>query len=211
MATAATTFAHQRKKERLERQNVILCAAERVYGRKPFETVSMRDIANEAGIAVSSLYRYFPDQRSLFVAAFVAGTRQIIARVDARISKGKITDLTAFGLEFISFLTENDHYFRMMTHFMLDGRLTGRPLEQLNDAARAVLDLFERVLDHCGAGRHKRALAHACFAALNGVLITFRNYPGRDSAEVRRHMDRIATIMAEALEGYGRLPVEVDR
>ena len=63
MATAATTFAHQRKKERLERQNVILGAAERVYGRKPFETVSMRDIANEAGIAVSSLYRYFPDQQ----------------------------------------------------------------------------------------------------------------------------------------------------
>ncbi len=204
MSATVATFAEQRQQERRERKEVILGAAERVYGRKPFEAVSMRDIANEVGISVSSLYRYFPDQQSLFVEAFVAGTRQIIARVDARISKGQISDLTAFGLEFIAFLTENDHYFRMMTHFMLDGRLSGKPLERLNQAARSVLDLFERVLDGCGIAGDKRTIAHTYFAALNGILITFRNYPGRDSTEVRRHMEKIATLMAEALEGHGR-------
>jgi len=206
MAAAASTFAQQRQEERRARQNIIIAAAERVYSRKSFETVSMRDIAGEAGIAVSSLYRYFPDQQSLFAAAFVAGTRKIIARLDARISKGEIMDLTAFGREFIAFLTENDHYFRMMAHFMLDGRLSGKPLEKLNTAARSVLDLFERVLAHCGAGLDKRALAHTYFAALNGILITFRNYPGRDAVEVRGHMETIAGIMAQALEGYGRGP-----
>jgi len=204
MATAAATFAQQRQQERRARQNIIIAAAERVYSRKSFETVSMRDIAGEAGIAVSSLYRYFPDQQSLFVAAFVDGTRKIIARMDARISRGEITDLTAFGREFIAFLTENDHYFRMMTHFMLDGRLSGKTLEKLNTAVHAVLDLFERVLSHCGAGPYKRALAHTYFAALNGILITFRNYPGRDAAEVRGHMETIAGIIAKALETYGQ-------
>ncbi len=204
MAISATTFAQQRKQERRERQNIILSAAERVYSRKPFETVSMRDIAKEAGIAVSSLYRYFPDQQGLFVEAFVEGTRRIIVRMDARISNGEITDLKAFGLEFISFLTENDHYFRMMTHFMLDGCLGAKPLEKLNEAARSVLDLFERVLDRCGLDADRRLLAPTYFAALNGILISFRNYPGRDSAEVRRHMEHIAAIMAEALEGYSR-------
>ena len=204
MSPAATTFAQQRKLERRERQKIILAAAERVYSRKSFETVSMRDIAKEAGIAVSSLYRYFSDQQSLFVEAFVEGTRKIIARVDARISNGEITDLAAFGLEFISFLTENDHYFRMMTHFMLDGSLSAQPLEKLNQAARSLLDLFERVLDQCGAGANKRILAHAYFAALNGILISFRNYPGRSSAEVRHHMENIAAVMGKALEGYGQ-------
>ena len=203
MADTATTFAQQRQQERRERQNIIIAAAERVYSRKSFETVSMRDIASEAGIAVSSLYRYFPDQQSLFVEAFVEGTRKMIARVDERISQSEITDLTAFGREFISFLTENDHYFRMMTHFMLDGRLSAKPLTKLNTAARSVLDLFERVLEHCGAGHDKRALAHTYFAALNGILITFRNYPGRDAADVRRHMEIIAGIMAQALESHG--------
>jgi hypothetical protein len=131
--------------------------------------------------------------------------------VDARISDGEITDLTAFGLEFISFLTENDHYFRMMTHFMLDGRLSGEPLEKLNQAARSVLDLFERVLDHCGATGNKRTLAHTYFAALNGILISFRNYPGRDSADVRRHMKKMAAVMAKSLEDYGRAVVKVKR
>ena len=210
MPTAATTFAEQRKQERRERQKVILGAAERVYSRKPFEAVSMRDIAGEAGIVVSALYRYFPDQQSLFVEAFVEGTRKIIARVDARISDGEITDLTAFGFEFISFLTENDQYFRMMTHFMLDGRLSGEPLEKLNQAARSVLDLFERVLDHSGADGNKRTLAHTYFAALNGILISFRNYPGRDSADVRRHMKKMAAVMAKSLEDYGRGIVTVN-
>ncbi len=38
--------------------------------------------------------------------------------------------------------------------------------------------------------------SHACFAAMNGVLITFRNYPGRSKDEVAGHMKKPGKIIA---------------
>jgi AcrR family transcriptional regulator len=199
-----TTLSILKREERKTRQQIIIKAAERVYGKKPFETVSMRDIAKEAGISVSTIYRYFPDQQTLFVEAFVSGTQELIARMDDRIGRGEITNLADLGLLFINFLIENDHYFCMMTHFMLDGSLSEKPLEKLNTAARSILDQFERVFGQCGDQRTPRFLAHAYFAALNGILISFRNYPGRSASEVRHHMEELSRTVAQALDGYSR-------
>lgn len=190
------TFAALKEDERKARQRVIVDAAERVYGKKPFEQVSMREIAQEAGIAVSSIYRYFPDQQSLFVEAFVLGTKEIISRVDQRIASGKISNLTEFALVYIDFLLEHDHYFRMMTHFMLDGQLSGTMLEKLNQAARSILEQFDRLIAGEPNTEQTRMHAHALFAALNGILISFRNYPGRSEQDVRRHMENLAKLVA---------------
>jgi AcrR family transcriptional regulator len=197
------TFADLKQQERKTRQRVIVEAAERVYGKMPFEQVNMRAIAKEAAISVSSIYRYFPDRQSLFVEAFILGTRQIIARVEDHIAGGEISGLKDFARMYMDFLLEHDHYFRMMTHFMLDGRLAGRPLEKLNQAARTVLDQFDRVFAQTGANGGNRLYSHAFFAALNGILISFGKYPGRDPGDVRRHMRKLADIVAEMLETPG--------
>lgn len=145
-----------------------------------------------------SLRKYFPDQQSLFAEAFAIGTQEIISRVDARIAGGQIGSLRDLARLYVDFLLENDHYFRMMTHFMLDGRLEGQPLERLNQAARAILELFERLLSGTGADAHLSA--HAFFAALNGILISFRQYPGRSPEAVRRHMQTLADLLARRFE-----------
>lgn len=203
MPDGPSTFTALRKEERRARRRLIVDAAERVYGKKPFEQVSMREIATEAGISVSSIYRYFPDQQSLFAEAFTLGTREIIARAGRLIAEGRIAGLGDFARLYVAFLLENEHYFRMMTHFMLDGQLSGRPLEKLNQAARSVLDQFDRVLPRSGANGGPRLVAHAFFAALNGILISFRKYPGRSPEDVRRHMEALADLLADRFEGNG--------
>ena len=199
-----TTFASLKEEERKARQRVIVDAAERVFGKKPFEQVSMREIAQEAGIAVSSIYRYFPDQQSLFVEAFVLGTQEIIDRVDQRIASGKISNLADFVLIYIDFLIEHDHHFRMMTHFMLDGQLSGPLLEKLNQAARSILEQFDSIIAGEPKPQQTRLHSHALFAALNGILISFRNYPGRDPDDVRRHMEKLARLAAAMCESHLR-------
>ena len=196
MAKQHATFATLKEEERKARQRVIVDAAERIYAKKPFDQVSMREIAQEAGIAVSSIYRYFPDQQSLFAEAFVLGTKEIIARVDQRIASGRISNLPEFALMYIDFLLEYDHYFRMMTHFMLDSQLSGPALNKVNTAARSVLEQFDRLMDTQASPEQTRLHAHTLFAALNGILISFRNYPGRDPADVRRHMENLAKLAA---------------
>ena len=116
-------FAHLKKEAKLARQAVIIQAAERVFAVKPFNEVSIRDIAREAGISHATIYRYFPDQQALFVEAFLEGAGKITDTLNELIEKSKTPDLVEISDAYVTYLMDNDQYFRMMTHFMLDGSL----------------------------------------------------------------------------------------
>ena len=165
------------------------------FSTKPFPKVSMRDIADESGISLSSIYRYFPDQESLFLEALVRGANKINRQLDQLI-KEETTGVEEIAHAFIGFLIENDSYFRMMTHFMLDGVLNISSVERLNQIERALLDQFNDFFNRINPEKNNRITAHAFFAALNGILITYRNYPGREITDVHKHMKQLATVMA---------------
>lgn len=191
-----TSFSSMKKRERKARQDAIIAAAERVFSTKPFAEVSIRDIAREAGISHASIYRYFPDQQTLFVEAFLKGAEKIIHFLGELINEGKTVSIERVTEKFINYLIDNDTYFRMMTHFMLDGTLGAELIERLNAAERLLLDQMDRLFVKMNAKGNVRMLSHAYFAAMNGVLITFRNYPGRSREEVAAHMRKLGKIIA---------------
>ena len=180
----------------MTRRDDIVEAAERVFASKPFIKVSMRDIAKEAGISPALIYRHFADQQHLFLEAFLRGAKKLVESLEARLDESCTNPLEEASEVFISFLSENEHYFKMMTHFMLEGTVHDALLERLNAIERTVLDRFDSLFRACGAKGDVRLLSHCFFAALNGVLITFRRHPGRSSEEVSRHMHRLARTMA---------------
>lgn len=190
-----------REKERLARQEFIIDAAERVFATKPFNKVSMRDVAREAGISHPAIYRYFADQQALFVGAFMRGSEKVIAFLRELIDDKKNAGIEEVTEKFIGYLIENDLYFRMMTHFMLDGSLSGEMLEKLNKAERELFDHLDRLFIKMKVKGDTRMLSHAFFAAMNGVLISFRNYPGRDRKEVAAHMIKLGNIIAQKFKG----------
>jgi len=192
------TFSHVKDEAKLARQTIIIDAAERVFAVKPFNKISIRDIAREAGISHASIYRYFPDQQSLFVEAFLHGAGEIGGTLTALIENGKIPDITKISDAYVTYLMDNDQYFRMMTHFMLDGSLSKEKIAKLNAAERRIFDLFDKLFRKMKRPEPVRLLSHAFFAALNGVLITFRNYPGRKPRDVRQHMLNVARVIARS-------------
>jgi len=194
--TQKKTFAHVASEARQARQTVIIEAALRVFAVKPFNEVSIRDIAREAGISHASIYRYFPDQQSLFIEAFLQGAEKIGMTLDGLIENGRTPDILNVSDAYVTYLMDNDAYFRMMTHFMLDGSLSAEKIEKLNAAERRIFDQFDRLFRKMKKPEPVRPLSHAFFAALNGVLITFRNYPGRSTKAVRQHMLNIARVIA---------------
>jgi AcrR family transcriptional regulator len=194
-------FISMKKKERVARQEVIISAAERVFASKPFDTVSIRDIAKEAGISHASIYRYFPDQQSLFVEAFLRGGEKIVQFLGALVNNNKNVSIEKVTDKFISHLIDNDQYFRMMTHFMLDGSLDAELMARLNTMERLLLDQLDELFAKMNATGNIRMLSHAFFASMNGVLITFRNYPGRSRKDVVRHMRNLGKIIALKFKG----------
>ncbi|NLV68504.1 MAG: TetR/AcrR family transcriptional regulator [Spirochaetes bacterium] len=190
-----------KKQDKFARQESIIDAAERVFAAKPFNRVSMRDVAREAGITHAAIYRYFPDQQAMFVSAFLRGSKKVIAFLKEQVDDTKNAGIEKVTEKFIGYLINNDLYFRMMTHFMLDGTLGGEMLEKLNTAERELFDQLDRLFVKLKISGDTRMLSHAFFAALNGVLISFRNYPGRDRAEIEAHMIKLGKIIAQKFKG----------
>lgn len=189
------TFADLKSEAILARRELIVEAAERVFAVKPFHKVSIRDIAQEAGISHALIYRYFPDQQSIFVEAFIRGAEEIGGVIERLIDESETPDIAKISDAFLSYCIDNDQYLRMLTHFMLDGELSAEKVEKINAAERRFFDQFDRLFRKLKKPEPVRPLSHAFFAALNGVLITFRNYPGRTPEEVKQHMLNVGRMI----------------
>ena len=190
-----TPLEKLKEKEKKARQKIIVDAAERVFAVKPFPKVSMRDISRESQISLSSIYRYFPDQESLFLEALTRGFTKMESMIKQLISQERV-EVDRVAVAFIDYLVENDQYFRMMTHFMLDSMLNPDSIEKLNKMERALLDQFDNLFTKLNPRGNSRILSHAFFASLNGILITYRNYPGRDVQDVHKHMRQLGTVIS---------------
>ena len=190
------TFSDLKDGERQARREIIIEAAERVFAVKPFNKISLREIAREAGITHVSIYRYFPDQMTLFVEAFLKGAQEIIPLVSDVIRESRNGDIEKVAEVYVSYLMEHDQYFRMMTHFMLDGTLSPELIERLNVTERQMFDELDVLFRKMKAPEPVRPRSHAFYSALNGVLISFRNYPGRTKEDVQQHIKKIAKIVA---------------
>jgi len=191
------SFNKLKEHEREVRRDLIISAAERVFAKKAFNAVTIRDIAKEAGISHALIYRYFPDQQSLFVEACIRRGAEIVEFVNQLIDDDSNIKIEKVMERFIQFLAENDQYFRMMTHFVLDGSLNEEMILRLNTAERVLLEQFDRIFAKANNEKSARMLSHAFFAAMNGIIITFRNYPGRSKEEALNHMLALGKIIAE--------------
>lgn len=190
------TFSRLKEKEKGLRKNIIVDAAEKLFASKPFHKVSMRDIAKEAGISASAIYRYFPDQKSLFLESFSRGTTQFKDELDGLISQQKDFSIDMMADRFIEYFSRKDQYFRMMINFFLEGPVDSEMFEKLSDIERGLLNQFDTMFAKMGIENDVRFYSHSLFAALTGIVAIFRSTPDKSESEILAHRKRIAGIVA---------------
>ena len=192
------TFTDFKIREKQAKKEIILQAAIRVFSEKSLHKSSLREIAEEAGISHANIYRYFQDKQSLFVESFLVGAEELIDKLESIINSPPDGDILQISAEiFIDYLNDNDYYFMMMTQFMLEGGLSDDSLRSLNKAMKLFLDKGETITQMAGGRDNLRYLSHTFFSCLNGILITFRNYPGRDNEELRSHMKTLSCLFVQ--------------
>lgn len=191
-----STLSQLRKNEREVRKNLIIDAAISLFARKSFKNTSIRDIAAEAGISPASIYRYFSDRDELFVEALLREGKDIIVSVEKLLLENGDFSIEKISDGFVNYLLDHDTFFEMMTHFMLDGNISEKSLAKFNEAERYLINTFDEIFIKMGVDENVRLVSHAFFASLNGIIITFRKYPGRSEEEVKKHIRRLAVITA---------------
>jgi AcrR family transcriptional regulator len=193
------TLNKLKQQERQIRENLIVEAARTVFGSKTYDQVSMNEIAKAAGIAKSSIYTYFPNQEALFVETAFRDTGKFIAALKKRVQAERLPSLEAFMDDYLDYHIEHDAHWRMITHFALHGNIGEASAEKLNQISRQVMDLLETVLIKFDYKGDTRLLSHTLFAALSGIMISFRKYPGRSETARIAHMKRIAKLVERML------------
>jgi AcrR family transcriptional regulator len=200
-----STLRELKAREREVRRDLIIDAARKVFGLKTYDKVSMQEIANEAGIAKSSIYTYFQNQEDLFVEAAYRDTNRFIGELEQKL--GGQTGAEALGTlidRFIEYCTANEIYWKMITRFSLYGEISNASARKLDVVARRFMDMLDLVFEGETDPERQRLFSHALFASLSGILIAFRKYPGRSTEESLAHMKKVGGLVKKMFDAYRR-------
>ena len=193
------SIAELKLREKDARRRLILNSARELFAEKDFQSVTVRQIASAAGVSIGTIYNYYDSLTELFLDVFLKSAEDILARIDAEMAAHE-TPLNRLCSIYIDFLNENMTFYQMMGHFMLGGELSTDGTQKLNRMMRALMDRVETAILAEGPKKNARLMAHALFSALNGIMITYARYPGRNSEEISRHTRRLAAIIGDVFE-----------
>lgn len=199
-----STFQKLRKEERETRKNLIVNAAMDLFSQKDFHKIGMRDIAKRAGISAAAIYRYFPSRDDVFVEALVRHMQVVEELFEKNVKAGR-TSLEELAMGSVDYLLENESVFQMMGHFMITGQIQQKALERYNAMQRNFLDILEKVNNQTDIGMNNRLVTHAIYASVTGVVMAFKNYPGRSPEEIKRHIHRLVRIISSVFT-TGKIP-----
>ncbi|MFZ5570944.1 MAG: TetR/AcrR family transcriptional regulator [Thermodesulfobacteriota bacterium] len=183
-----------REDEREVRKSLIMEAAMKLFEEKLFHEIGMRDIAKEAGVSAATIYRYFPSRDDLFVEALIQDMNNIEKRLEDRLAEGK-TAIEDLAITAVDYMIDNEASFQMMCHFMIRGGINPRAMNKFNAVQVYFMNMFDEVVKKAGYKGDNRYFTQAFFASLAGVVMTFRNYPGRTKEERREHMHTLALLI----------------
>ena len=205
------TLKTLKSNEREARKNLIIDAAERVFATKPVENATMREIADEAGMATSSIYRFFPNQEAILIAAAVRTQGHFNETLDRFFDETKPEESLKKVLDiYIDFIAENDTYFRMMTILMSQGNLNLESSKSLVEVMNETLTRVDRIFRLMKFVENPRPLSRYIYASLIGISVSYNKLPGINQESRTRHMRSLASVLYDMILHYPRdskLPV----
>jgi len=148
------SLADRKKREKEQRRNAIIDAAEKIFFTSDYDSVSMDDIAEEAELSKGLLYYYFKDKEALFFAVTRREMNIVGDLVRKRFSgrNSGLKNLGALGYAYSEFATEYPDHFRVYS-YLLSGRFDlqnptknkdlGEFLEARNEAVDLTCQMIE--------------------------------------------------------------------
>ena len=101
-----------KEQEKEQRRNHILDTAEKLFFSKGYDNVSMDEIANELEINKATLYIYFKNKESLFLAIVLRGVKIMHTMIskEVRDDRTGIETLSAIATAYLTFVNNYRDY-----------------------------------------------------------------------------------------------------
>lgn len=144
----------RRKREKKQRRNDIINAAEKLFFSGVYDDVSMNDIANEVELSKATLYLYFNNKEELFFSIVLRGTLILNSTIKDEVQNSEtgIDKVSAFRKAYHNFTQEYPDYMRIYKYFqsgrfdikkIIDENYIYDVITEINGEFRAATD-FDR-------------------------------------------------------------------
>jgi AcrR family transcriptional regulator len=172
---------------RAESRARIIAAALRLFARHGYEATSVRQIAEEAGVAQGLLYNYYASKEQLLVAIFersVTDVRESFARAEAEGGPGeRIERLLRASFDLLG---QNMEFWRLSYHVRMQIGVISGLVEHIQPWTETIRGKLEQYLSE--AGYPQPAIeATILFALIDGVsqhyVLAPTTYPLTDVVE----------------------------
>lgn len=113
--TRIKQFEQDRQRRYGQMRRRILKAAMRLFLKRGFENVTMRNIASGIGYSPAAIYRYFADKNEIFFALRGEGFERFYRRqLDERKASDPALRLREHAAAYLGFALDNPEYYEMM-------------------------------------------------------------------------------------------------
>jgi AcrR family transcriptional regulator len=188
--------ARQNQEMRAESQRRLLDAARRTFARLGYDRATVRDIAEEAGVAQGLLYNYFRSKDDLLREVFREGARDVAEAFGAGAAGGtapeQLERVIRRSFEIVQDRRDFWQLSYMLRHQPRTAEVLGDELPTWTAGVGAELERLLREIGH----RDAPALARVLFGAIDGVaqhyVMAPQDYPLRPAVEclVRQFCER---------------------
>jgi AcrR family transcriptional regulator len=112
--------AERKEREKEQRRQEIISAAEKVFFKKGIENSTMDDVAEQAELSKATLYLYFSSKDEIYSAIFSKSQEQLFQAI--KNATDELTEtrdkISEFISTFISFQKKNPDYFEAFFYFL---------------------------------------------------------------------------------------------
>ncbi len=140
-------IVERREREKEQRRQAIIDAAEKVFFSKGLDAATMDEVAEESELSKGTLYLYFENKEELYFAVTKRGLDILTDMFEKAVKKAKlgIDKVHEIGKAFYGFSKKHPDYFRAMIYF--DIQITD--LDEAGSNAQACEKQGEVVLGYC--------------------------------------------------------------
>ena len=177
------TTKGERTKQHILQQSILL------FSKNSFKNVTIRQIAKESGISPALIYKYFDTQEDLYYAAMQYASHKLLERLKT------IESLEQFVEEYLRHMFTSEVLFEIMTYFSLD-QDHSKNLLPISNEINQFLGLLEQKI----AGPHAKTEAQLLFSTLNGLIISYKKVPNRDTEAKIAAIQKLAAYYVSHLK-----------
>ncbi len=129
--------SERKEREKSERRRAILNTAKELIREKPFEDITMEEIARRLELSRATLYLYFKNKSEIFLTLLTGGMQELETGYNEVLAAGiedPMQKLLRVAIVFFQFYTANHHYFDL---------LVTKRNELVREVRKEVLDEFD--------------------------------------------------------------------